>query len=208
MKLEDGRTILMAWKQMWDRTLVTQADNWVGSYTLPRELSLKENHIYQSPIKELENYRQNGISYANKVINNSLILPNVSGTKLELDLQLEIGNAKVAGIKLFKGTYNETLVYYDAVNGNVVFDRSRSGKSIAGVESNDSTRSEKVSLIDGKLNLRIFLDVSSVEVFINDGYVTMTSNVYPDEADTGIEFYTKDGSSTITSLQKYDIVVS
>lgn len=207
LKHEDGRTILIAWKQMWDRTLVTQADNWVGSYTLPRELTYKNNRIYQAPVREIENYRKNHVSYTNQVIDEKLKLDKVVGTTVELEFELEMNNASKAGVKLFKGAYNETVLSYDKATQTLTFDRSRSGKSISGAESNDFYRAETIPLIDGKIKLRIFLDVSSVEVFINDGYMTMTSNVYPDEFDVGIEFFSENGQARITSLDKYDIIV-
>lgn len=207
LKHEDGRTILIAWKQMWDRTLVTQADNWVGSYTLPRELTYKNNRIYQAPVREIENYRKNHVSYTNQVIDGKLKLDKVVGTTVELEFELEMNNASKAGVKLFKGAYNETVLSYDKATQTLTFDRSRSGKSISGAESNDFYRAETIPLIDGKIKLRIFLDVSSVEVFINDGYMTMTSNVYPDEFDVGIEFFSENGQARIPSLDKYDIIV-
>jgi beta-fructofuranosidase len=38
------------------------------------------------------------------------------------------------------------------------------------------------------LDLRILVDISSVEVFINGGKTVMTANVYPDADDTAITF--------------------
>ncbi|MGD9605033.1 MAG: glycoside hydrolase family 32 protein [Bacilli bacterium] len=203
----DGRTIMLAWMQMWDRTLVTQAHNWVGAYTLPRELTYKDGHIYQAPVREIENYRQNEVSYQNKTINGNLVLPQISGKTVELELEIEVGSASKVGVKLFKGTENETLVYYDALSQTVIFDRGNSGETISGAEINRQTRSADVSLNNGILKLRIFLDVSSVEVFINDGYITMTGNVYPGLNDTGIEFFTVGGSSILKQISKYDIIV-
>ncbi len=207
LKHEDGRTILIAWKQMWDRTLVTQSDNWVGSYTLPRELTYKNNRIYQAPVREIKNYRKNHVSYTNQIIDGSLRLDRVMGTTVELEFELEMNNASKAGVKLFKGAVNETVLSYDKATQTLTFGRSRSGKSISGAESNDFYRAETIPLIDGKIKLRIFLDISSVEVFINDGYMTMTSNVYPDEFDVGIEFFSENGQARIISLDKYDIIV-
>ena len=208
LKTPDGRTIMLAWMQMWDRTLVTQAHNWVGAYTLPRELTYVDGHIYQNPVREIMNYRTNPISYQNQVIDESLILPSVFGKTVELELEIEVGSASQVGVKLFQGTDNETLVYYDSLTETVIFDRSQSGKTINGAEANRSTRSADVNLNNGVLKLRIFLDVSSVEVFINDGYLTMTGNVYPNPDDVGIEFYAIGGTSILKQINKYEIVVN
>lgn len=48
----------------------------------------------------------------------------------------------------------------------------------------DGMRYAKINPINGKIKLEIFLDVNSLEVFINDGYYTMTANIYaPKDAD-------------------------
>ena len=209
MQMPDGRTVMIAWMQMWDRTLVTQADGWVGAFTLPRELSVKDNHLYQTPVREIENYRTDMVTYSNVNLANSqgVKLEKVNGNTVELEFTLDMKDASKAGVKLFKGTMHETLVYYDVEKGNVVLDRSRSGQNISGVESNRSTRSCKVSLENGKVKFRIFLDVSSVEVFINDGYEAITANVYPDKEDLGIEFYSVGGNAVLEKITKYTIEV-
>ena len=74
-------------------------------------------------------------------------------------------------------------------------------------ELNASKRSVKAEVRDNKIEFRIFLDVSSCEVFLNGGERTMTGNVYSDPSDTGIRFFAEGGSARILSLCKYDIVV-
>lgn len=209
MQMPDGRTVMIAWMQMWDRTMPTQADGWVGAFTLPRELSVKNNHLYQTPVKEIENYRKDKVTYSNvNLLNNeSISLENINGNTLELEFTLNMQDATKAGVKLFKGTIHETTVYYDAVKGDVVLDRSKSGVNISGVESNRFTRSASVELVDGNVKFRIFLDVSSIEVFINDGYSTITANVYPDSEDLGIEFFAVGGNAILESITKYTIEV-
>lgn len=208
-KMNDGRTIMIAWMQMWERTLPTAADGWVGGFTLPRELSIKDNHLYQNPVKEIEKYRSNKVLYYNVNLfnNQSISLDDINGNTLELEFTLDMNDAKKAGVKLFKGTMHETLVYYDKEKNIVVLDRSKSGANISGVEANNSTRSCKIDLVDGKVKFRIFLDVSSIEVFINDGYHTITANVYPDLTDLGIEFYSVGGNALLESITKYNIEV-
>ncbi|MBQ6987412.1 MAG: GH32 C-terminal domain-containing protein, partial [Oscillibacter sp.] len=58
------------------------------------------------------------------------------------------------------------------------------------------------------LELDLYLDVSSLEAFVDGGKRTMTGNVYPDlESDTGIEFFAEGGTCKFRSIEKYDIVV-
>ena len=91
----------------------------------------------------------------------------------------------------------------------MVFDRSNMGTTIShdAKELNASKRSAKVTIENNTLKIRIFLDVSSCEVFFNDGERVMTGNVYSDAGDTGISFFAENGTAKIVSLEKYDIVV-
>ncbi len=57
MRLPDGRRGLIAWKQMWGRTIPTAKDGWAGSFTLPRELHIADGVLLQTPVTEIETYR-------------------------------------------------------------------------------------------------------------------------------------------------------
>ena len=110
---------------------------------------------------------------------------------------------------MFCGSEHETRIYYDRASGLVYFDRSDMGTRIsgAGKETNATVRSVQAEIKDNRLQFRIFLDVSSCEVFLNGGERTMTGNIYSDPQDTGIRFYAEGGSARLVSLEKYDIVV-
>lgn len=206
--MPDGRVVLSAWMQMWDRNIPSQTDGWAGAMILPRELSFKNGRLYQSPVREIENYRRNKTEHKAVALNETAVrLKGVSGDTLELIAEFEAGSAQQFGIKLFCGREHETLVYYDKVKGEVVLDRSKSGIPLAGVEKNNETRSVFVPAADGKIKLRIFLDNTSVEVFVNDGYAALTANVYADESDEGISFYALGGTAKLNQVIKYDIVV-
>lgn len=208
-KLPDGRTVMIAWMQMWDRTMPTAVDKWAGGYTLPRELSFKNNRLYQTPIKEIENYRKNHVNVKNQTLINDIPVSfkGISGKAVELEVEFELNNANKVGLELFKGEENHTLLYYDKLLGEVVFDRSKSGREIRGPERNLETRTSDVEVNGNKIKFRIFLDVSSVEVFINDGYKTITSNVYPLSNDTNITFFSSGGNAKLVNVDKYDIIV-
>ena len=53
---------------------------------------------------------------------------------------------------------------------------------------------------DGKVELTVYVDHSTVEVFVNGGERTLTSLVYPSGAPTGLKALTKDGTLTLKSF--------
>ncbi len=206
--MPDGRVVLSAWMQMWDRNLPSQPDGWAGAMVLPRELHYKNGRLYQTPVREIENYRLNRVERKDIALGGDLVrIEGIAGDTLELITEFETGNAERVGIKLFEGKEHETLLYYDCKKGEVVLDRSCSGVPLAGVEENNATRSVEVPVTDGKITLRVFLDNTSIEAFVNDGYAVLTANVYADEEDEGISFFAAGGTAKLNRVTKYDIVV-
>ena len=207
LRMPDGRVILIAWKEMWDRNYPTREEGWAGTYTLPRELSVVDGRLVQKPVREIEKYRRNKAGAASLTADNSsLSVDGVCGNTVEIQVTLEPGTAARSGVKLFRGSEHETLVYYDKEEGDVVFDRSRSGIPFTGQEEDVDRRVCHIGAMDS-IDLHFFLDVSSIEVFIDGGHHVMTGNVYPDiDKDTGVEFFAEGGSCRFLDLIKFDIL--
>ena len=53
MVTPDGRRVMVAWMNAWDSPMTESADGWCGAITLPRELTIRNNHLYQSPVAEV-----------------------------------------------------------------------------------------------------------------------------------------------------------
>lgn len=207
MRTPDGRVVMIAWKEMWDRSFPTQSEGWAGTYTLPRELNVRDGKLYQQPVRELKNYRQNPVSCQGfSVENGSCAVEGISGSTIELDVTLHPGTAERCGVKLFAGERNETLIYFDRAEGRVVFDRSRSGKDIGGRDKDKYRRYCPVENTDA-IRLQCYLDVSSVEVFVESGLGVMTGNVFPDFDQQGVVFFAEGGEASFSDIQKYDIIV-
>ena len=206
LRMPDGRVILIAWKEMWDRDFPTRPEGWAGTYTLPREIHVEGDRLIQQPVREIEACRKNRVFHEGvSVDGQSLSLPGISGNTIELRFTLEPGTAKRAGVKLFRGSEHETLLYYDRETGTLVFDRARAGVEIGGREKELTRRFLDVGQPE-KIDVRLFLDVCSLEAFIDGGKHTMTGNVYPDPEDTGVEFFSDGGTCAFRNIEKYDIV--
>ena len=207
LRMPDGRIILIAWKEMWDRGYPTQKEGWAGTYSLPRELHVKDGFLIQQPVRELERYRQNPVVQDSlSVDGNSVSVPGIAGSKIELSFTMEIGTAEKAGVKLFRGTEHETLLYYDRAAGVVVQDRANSGLYIKCRDEEDPTRRFVDIGQRETIEFRLFLDVCTLEAFIDGGKYVMTANVYPDPEDVGVEFFSEGGAAAFRKIEKYDIV--
>ena len=79
---------------------------------------------------------------------------------------------------------DETAVSYDVAAGTLSIDRTKSGAAAAELADFPGVHSAPVALRDGRLNLRILVDRSLVEVFAQDGERTIADQVYPRPAVT------------------------
>ena len=116
-------------------------------------------------------------------------IPGIAGDCGLLTLKVDTSGLEKLSIHLRENENERTVVYYDKAKNELGFDRSASGIELKGEEAHPPV-SRKVAL-SGKsdhLELAIYLDSSSVEVFEKNGEVVMTSNVYPTAEAKGISF--------------------
>ena len=207
MRMPDGRVIMIAWKEMWDRSFPSRKEEWAGTYTLPRELTVEDGRLIQRPVREIVNCRRDLVHVDEVIVNDrEIILPGISGNVIELRFTLSKCNAGKAGVKLFCSDGCETLLYFDRNDGLLVFDRTNAGVVLTGMEEDVNRRVCELGPRDS-IEFHLFLDISSLEVFIDGGRHTMTGNVYPDpEKATGIRFFTEGGSAVFQNIEKYTIV--
>ena len=84
----DGRRIMIGWMQNWD-TLAHRCNDskWFAQMSLPREVSVKNGRLYQTPIKELDAMRKDRVEYNDVVIDNDAItLDKIEGRTIDMEL--------------------------------------------------------------------------------------------------------------------------
>ncbi|WP_338540718.1 glycoside hydrolase family 32 protein [Paenibacillus tundrae] len=196
-----GRRIMIAWMETWETEIPTQnAHQWAGAMTLPRELIRKGDRLTFQPLPELKQYRIDGMEHKDIRLDDGEHDLELSGDRYELHAVFEAEQAQQFGLKLRTGENEETIISYDVAQSRLCFDRERAGKGPGG------ERAVEVELRDGKLELQIFVDASSVEIFIQQGEQVMTGRIYPDPSSTGIKAFSS-GVSTLTELRKWDLRV-
>ncbi|MCD7035487.1 sucrose-6-phosphate hydrolase [Metabacillus sp. GX 13764] len=186
---EKGRRLLFGWMDMWEQEMPSQRDGWAGALTLPRELEMSsEGKLRMKPVKELEKLRQKELAYLEDV---SMEGENVLafGDLLELKAVFDISKTSAGkfGFKLRSGASGETAVFFEAKEQKVYLDREHSGEGPKGI------RSAEVSVNSGELLFHLFLDRSSVELFVNDGETAMTSRIYPDQKSLALKLFAEGG---------------
>ncbi|ASA21228.1 glycoside hydrolase family 32 protein [Paenibacillus donghaensis] len=198
----DGRRILTAWMGLPDIDYPTDSQGWAHCLCLPRELHLAEGRLIQRPARELVNLRGFESRKQLVVSHNTVSVDGFTGTSYELLVHIREEGASSFGIEFRVGDGEKTVIAYDRASGKATLDRSLSGQSVA--QEFGTKRSCLVPLQNGILTLRLFVDVSSVEVFVNDGQEVFTARIFPDPASTGIHFFAEGGSAAFDA-SKWDI---
>ncbi len=169
---KNGERIMIAWAQMWERNFITdQLDHgWAGSMTIPRKLFLNDKKLYQKPVDTLKNYQKNKYDSIDKGSN--------SAFRLNMEVDLALGT--FFETELLKTEAGSFKIIYDRIQNTLIIDRSQSMYRLdkhpkeANVKNRRKIKLEKYA----KLNLDIIVDKSVIEIFINDGRHSMTSNYY------------------------------
>ncbi|MFU1793587.1 glycoside hydrolase family 32 protein [Paenibacillus azoreducens] len=196
----DGRRLMFGWMPMDGKSL---GKTWAGCMTIPRELVHEGNgRLRIRPLQELKQLRKRHHSFRDYLVTEGEFhtFPKVEGDCLEMLVQFDLqrSSAREIGIQVrssFDGQEN-TVLKVNTTDGKVIFDRTCSGRGPGGIKE-CSLRAE----IENMLRLHIFIDRSTVELFVNDGDHVMSGLVFPDPESVGIRFFSKDGTAYIHDLQ-------
>ncbi|MFS0880754.1 glycoside hydrolase family 32 protein [Metabacillus niabensis] len=197
MLAPDGRRILVGWMGLPELDYPTDENGWAHCLTLPRELTLKDNKLIQQPVKELAKRRKRKESIRT-TIKNETITP-FKGTAFELICEINALHAKSLGVELRAKENEKTVVEYKVKEKTIELDRSKSGKSV-GEEYGTVRR----CTLEQCIKLHVFVDISSVEIFINDGEEVFTSRIFPQADSEEIRIFVNDGEASIVA-EKWDL---
>ncbi|WP_185806790.1 glycoside hydrolase family 32 protein [Bacillus salinus] len=203
-----GERITVAWMNMWLIKYPLHEGNhgWNGSMTLPRVLSCENGVLKQNPIKEIEKYRKNKISHHEMVIDGELKNEHFNGYCQEFEMKIDMSSSTEFEIRLYESEDERFIIKLDKKNSFISMNRFYTKlPSMSTISPHDFTRSCPVQL-DDKVTLRIFVDVSSVEVFINDGEEVMTSLFFSEKHSDAVVFASI-GKTVISEFNKYEIEV-
>ena len=179
MEDDKGRRLIVGWMGIpEEEDFPTVKNEWLHCLTLPRELKVIDGKLYQLPINEMESIRGEKIEFSKKVAGEVKV---GTGTTYELKAKFTNINSD-CGLKLRTGKNSETVLKFDYNDKKFVLDRTKG-------EQPDK-RLRKVYLGDiSELELTVFVDNSSVEVFINGGSEVFSSRIFPEKDADGISVF-------------------
>ncbi len=202
----DGRRVMIGWMQNWD-TCVRQGPEvmWFGQMSLPREIHIKDGRLYQWPIRELDEMRQNKVEYKDVLVEGNISLEGVSGRRVDMEIEIEPVEGEDIfqrfSVRFAKNDTYQTSISLRPHEEVVKVDRKFSGSRRAIIHQR---RCKVNGSKNGKIKLRMILDTCSVEVFINNGYQVMTATIPTEPSAKDIAFSCI-GKARM-NITKYDLV--
>lgn len=167
----DGRRIVIGWMDMWESKMPESSDGWAGALTLPRELFYRDGILQMKPIEELKQLRTEQLINENyQVQEEQEIIADEK--QYEAILNFDMSNTSKAGV-FFTDSDGKRLLSleYDKIQNKLILQRSTS----------DPEREATLKATD--LKLHIYVDTSSIEIFVNDGQRAFTERIYADSID-------------------------
>lgn len=198
----DGRRIMIGWMQGWEGAKQRiPGMGFMGQMTVPRELSIQNGRLCQTPVRELENYRRNPVTYEQVVIREETALPGVSGRVLDMTLTIELGDIPYTqfDLEIARGEGFFTTISLLPRRGTIRMDRTFSSfpHDVAHV------REFPAAFRGGALRLRLVLDRYSAELFVGEGEQAASMVLYTPQTADGICF--RCDQTVLLSIEKYDL---
>ena len=200
----DGRLIMLGWLQNWDACAVRELDEpWAGQLSTPRELSIKNGRLYQTPVRELEKLRADKVEYTDVEVGENTELEGINGRVLDMEISIRAKNKEALyekfAIWFAKQDDMHTALRFRPHDGTLKVDRKFSGSRRAILHQ----RRCYVGGHDGSLKLRIIMDRFSAEIFINDGEKVMSVTLYTGLDADGIAF--RADGDVVMDITKYSL---
>lgn len=188
--------ILAGWFGCSDYTYpASDEEGWAGLVTLPRELTIEDGKLKQRPSRNLE--RLKGQLLFEAV--NGNVRRDVLMRRMPSSCLIHVDNRTDQSLELDLFASNRAkgfVIRYNADKHEFMIDRSQ-------LTNQMNTEFGKTRKIDTKVEtLDIFVDHSSVEIFVNDGETVLSSRIFPTDEEYKIRMTGKDIDLKIWKMEK------
>lgn len=204
---KDGRRLLLGWMSNWDYAQAVPTEVWRSANTIPRVLTLQETsqglRLASTPAAELAKLRGKSSKLKPQSLRTSLDLSKqlkflAAQMEVNLEFELEDGMASF-GIELSNAKGERYRVGYNATTRQFFSDRREAGK-----KDFSKIFAHKIHvaprLLDGKtVQMRIFFDRSSMELFADGGRTVLTDLYFPNEDFSEVKLFVEKGAVQLKS---------
>lgn len=205
------RAITMAWMSNWRYGALVPTRQFRGAMALPRELKLfsTDEGIFASaaPVPEISAIWKESRSVGSFSLGagdaRTIDLNSAKAFRLSFNLT-QTDNSETV-LQLANASGEKVSIKFD--QEKVYIDRSESGLMTDHRHFADVVVSAPLSLCDGKdgYDVDIYVDVASIELFVDGGRVAMTDIVFPTQPYSQFVIENTEGKSQVDELKLYEL---
>ncbi|MBO8187102.1 glycoside hydrolase family 32 protein [Streptomyces spirodelae] len=206
---EDGRVdpsarYAIGWLNHWDYANTTPTidhDGFNGTDSIVRVVTLKRTpagtyHLASEPVAALDAYVSRTVHLGDLEVEGNRLL-DYEGTAYEFSTEITWDQLSGAGVQLRRSGDGSRHV-----DAGIYGDYSFVNRAQAENPDTSGTWQESHAPFDAatrRVRLRILVDRTSVEMFVDDGRYTHSHATFPDLADTGLALFTLGGKAVFTN---------
>lgn len=204
----DNRRVVIGWMSNWEYAADVPTTQFRSANTLPRDMKLfkgADGQIYlaSEPSPELLALRGSEAVNAGKAVLSAHGAKYDIPALCEITADFEAAKNSTVEFTLSNAQGEKVVMTYDAAARTMSFDRTQAGVSDFS-ESFPAITVAPTRENSGKVQLRIFVDRSSIELFGNNGKFVMTNLVFPNAPYNTLAVGAK-GTAKLNSLKVYNI---
>ncbi|MBO0321419.1 glycoside hydrolase family 32 protein [Muricauda sp. CAU 1633] len=180
----DGKRIFIGWMSNWPYADKTPTKKWRSAMTVPRELTLKkigDDLVLTSyPVGQLDKLASQVLAEDVQIAPGTSETLSVDGLN-QSQIQFETSSRDFS--LTFENDLGETLILaMDSQSYTLMVDRTKSGKIDFNPEFGNKKHFAPIGMLnDGTYQVKILLDWSSIEIFMDGGVNVMTEQLFPTE---------------------------
>ena len=196
----------LAWMNNWDypHNTPTLKEGFNGTDSIVRQIKLKQegNRTYRlvsQPIEALNQLTSSTDSFKQITVNGSATL-HVTGDTYQLDTDISWSEIKNVGLRLRESTNKTRHVdigifaegQYSYVNRAFTGQPDTSNRYLESRAPFDVTKKN--------VHLKILIDKTSIEVFIDDGLIVFSNEIFPEINDKAITLFSEGGTAVFENI--------
>jgi levanase/fructan beta-fructosidase len=206
----DSRRIAIGWMSNWDYAREVPTEQWRGSMTIPRELSLTMHDdddfvLASTPVKELDAVCEK-VEEVTAVENVTDYDISKDAFEASIFFEIELCELKEDSYVFTWANNNDEHLKFGIDNQTKTFfvDRTNSGVKNFSKSFYNTVSTHNLKKVYNKLTLKVLIDKASIEIFVNDGEWVFTEIFYPSSPMTQLNVSSKT-QFTIRNLKTFKI---
>lgn len=208
----DGRRIFMGWMSNWRYAQVVPTYAWRSAMTLARELTFTDYKgktvLKTTPVVENEAMRINESDLSVGEVAGLRPLGLLPNGLMEISLTLELDptdNPEFIAIQLSNTKGEIVRIGYKTAANEYFIDRQNAGKS--DFHEDFATLDVAPAMLgeDNIIDMRLFVDVSSVELFADEGRTVMTDIYFPNETFNQLSLLVAKGKAKLLAGKVWEL---